>query len=118
GSDCAHPGLRPKDTTVNRQWTAIDLFGGCGGQTGGLKRAGFHVISSVEKDSLAASTYKTNHPEVCLIKRDIRRVISSEFLPNGSTSIDLVAGCPPCQGFSRVRRQNRRRRKGDGRNGL
>src|SRR6266498_1153191 len=100
------------------QWTAIDLFGGCGGLTSGLKRAGFRVISSVELDTLATATYKANHPEVKVFERDIREIDSLAFLGGGVESIDLVAGCTPCQGFSRVRLRNRPRARRDDRNSL
>jgi DNA (cytosine-5)-methyltransferase 1 len=103
---------------VLKPWTAIDLFGGCGGLTTGLKRAGFHVISTVERDELAASTYSANHPQVRMLNQDIRHVPTAALLGDEQSSIDLVAGCPPCQGFSRVRRCNRRRAKRDPRNSL
>ncbi len=101
-----------------KQWTAIDLFGGCGGLTAGLKRAGFRVISSVEFDPLAAATYSANHPKVTVLPKNIRNVPSTAFLTKGVDSVDLVAGCPPCQGFSRVRRRNRPRARRDDRNSL
>jgi len=81
--------------------TAIDLFAGGGGLTVGLKGAGFQVVGAVEIESHAFSTYKVNHPEVCAFKQDIR-TIRGEYLrmlsPDGQ--IDLLAGCPPCQGFT------------------
>jgi len=46
-----------------------DLFSGCGGLTAGLKRAGFDVVSAVELDPLAASTFFENHPEVKLVRK-------------------------------------------------
>jgi DNA (cytosine-5)-methyltransferase 1 len=81
--------------------TALDVFAGGGGLTVGLKRAGFRVVGAVEKEANAFSTYKSNHPEVSAFKQDICTV-SGESLralsPSGK--IDLLAGCPPCQGFS------------------
>jgi DNA (cytosine-5)-methyltransferase 1 len=103
---------------VRAKWRAIDLFSGCGGLSAGLKRAGFKIVSAVEIDKLAASTYSKNHPEVHLIPRDIKDVKSSELMPKKGGKIDLVAGCPPCQGFSRVRRQNRSQAADDPRNNL
>lgn len=47
------------------------MFAGCGGLTAGLKRAGFSVVSGVEIDDLAVSTYESNHPEVNLLHEDI-----------------------------------------------
>lgn len=85
------------------QLVAIDLFSGAGGLTVGLKRAGFRVIAAVEVDPNIARTYQKNHPEVKLIVKDIREVTGKEILRlTGLKKIDLVAGCPPCQGFSKL----------------
>lgn len=42
----------------------IDLFSGCGGVTEGFKACGFVPLAAVEFDSVAASTYRLNHPGV------------------------------------------------------
>ena len=100
--------------------TAIDLFCGCGGLTHGLVNAGFQVIGAVEIDRLAASTYCRNHPDVVIWESDIR-----ELNPNAlksqlgiKNSLSLLAGCPPCQGFSRLRTRNGSRCTDDPRNDL
>ncbi len=96
--------------------TAIDLFAGGGGLTVGLKRAGFHVISSVEIEDNAFSTYKANHPEVSAFKQDVRTIKGlhlKNLSPTGS--VDLLAGCPPCQGFCSL---TSKYRKDDERNEL
>ena len=81
--------------------TAIDLYCGAGGLTHGLKRAGFKVVAGVEIDDEIAKTYKANHPDTKLITKDVREVTGKEILEaTGLKKIDLVAGCPPCQGFS------------------
>jgi DNA (cytosine-5)-methyltransferase 1 len=82
---------------------AIDLFCGAGGLTEGLKKAGFLVVSGVEKDLSAAETYAFNHPEVNLIKEDIKKLDVTSILKGTGvkrTEVDLLAGGPPCQGFS------------------
>lgn len=101
--------------------TAIDLFAGCGGLTQGLRDAGFAVLAAVELDPLAAETYAANHPDVGLLNEDIRTVTAPGLcfacgLAPGD--LDLLAGCPPCQGFSRLRNNNRRDRMDDPRNRL
>lgn len=81
--------------------TAADIFAGGGGLTVGLKRAGFQVVAAVENEPNAFSTYKSNHPEVQAFKQDVRTVKGSSLLKWSPVSkIDLLAGCPPCQGFS------------------
>lgn len=88
-------------------FSAVDLFSGCGGLTQGLKKAGFEVIGAIEKDSSAAATYAANHPKVALVVDDIRVVDEESFrtdLGIASEDLTLLAGCAPCQGFSRHRR--------------
>jgi DNA (cytosine-5)-methyltransferase 1 len=84
--------------------TAVDLFSGAGGLSEGLTRAGFRVLLALDSDPLAIRTYRLNHPAVpdhrilcrdvqTLRQGEIRRLLSRE-------RIDLLAGAPPCQGFS------------------
>lgn len=83
------------------QPTAIDLFSGSGGLTVGLKRAGFRVVAAVEIEPHAFATYKANHPEVQAYKQDIRTIRGKSLLElSPKNEIDLLSGCPPCQGFS------------------
>lgn len=96
--------------------TAVDLFAGGGGLTVGLKRAGFRVVAAVEIERHAFATYKANHPEVQAFKQDISTISGKELLACSPTStVDLLAGCPPCQGFSSL---TSKYRKADPRNEL
>lgn len=93
-----------------RSFTAIDLFGGAGGLTEGLKLAGYTVLATVEIDPTARETYSANHPEVGYLFSDIRQLTGREVLEAvglGVGELDLLAGCPPCQGYSRIRSLNR-----------
>lgn len=114
--------VRPPVPVRSRHWpTAIDLFSGAGGLTLGLRQAHFKVVGAVEIDDLAAETYRTNFPGVRLWEMDIReltvaRVLRELRLRPGQ--LDLLAGCPPCQGFSTLRSLNGHRAVDDDRNDL
>jgi len=85
----------------NNALTAIDLFSGGGGLSLGLKKAGFNVVAAVEINSKITKTYKANHKKTVVIERDIREVTGKEIMELVQCDkIILVAGCPPCQGFS------------------
>jgi DNA (cytosine-5)-methyltransferase 1 len=98
---------------------SLDLFSGVGGLSQGMIKAGFNVVAAIELDKNAAKAYRLNHPEVNVIERDIREVKIAEIkkLLNGK-KLDLLAGCPPCQGFSSVRRKNKKKNVQDSRNAL
>jgi DNA (cytosine-5)-methyltransferase 1 len=101
--------------------TAIDLFSGCGGLTLGLKQSGFAVKCAIEIDPKASAVYAANHPEVRLEVGDIRNIDASKLrksLGLRAGALDLLAGCPPCQGFSRIRKKNNGRSARDPRNSL
>lgn len=104
-----------------RKPTAIDLFSGCGGLTLGLKQAGFKVLGAVELDPLAVSTFKVNHKQVTMWEQDIRKLSASEVLRRFNLQrgdLDLLAGCPPCQGFSTMTTLNGSLSSQDPRNDL
>ena len=102
-------------------YNAIDLFAGCGGMTEGLFAAGYRVVAAVEIDHNAAQTYRANHEqrEVVLYEADIRQVNPDDISQLlGDEPLHLLAGCPPCQGFSTMRRKNKHGAKRDIRNRL
>lgn len=101
------------------KYFALDLFSGCGGLSLGMAQAGFKVAAAVEIDKNATETFKLNHPNTKVINKDIYSVDSSEIkeVLKGET-LHLLAGCPPCQGFSAVRRLNRKMAICDERNNL
>ena len=97
---------------MRRQHTYIDVFAGCGGLSLGLYNAGWKGLFAIEKSEQAFSTLSHN-----LIKKkkhfdwvdwlpqtahDINEVIEnySEQLKRLKGKVTMVAGGPPCQGFS------------------
>lgn len=97
--------------------TYIDLFSGCGGLSLGLHNAGWKGAFAIEKSEDAFKTLEHN-----LIKKkkhfewpnwleqknhDINKVLenNSKNLIDLRGKIDLVAGGPPCQGFSMAGRR-------------
>ncbi|QDT36810.1 DNA cytosine methyltransferase [Stratiformator vulcanicus] len=100
---------------------AIDLFSGCGGLTVGLEDAGYRVVGAIERDDDAATVYALNHPDVHLWHCDIREVNEKDVRGQLSLKVgelDLLAACPPCQGFSTIRTRNGLRPAKDPRNSL
>ncbi len=101
--------------------TAIDLFSGMGGLTQGLRDARFRVLGAVEKLPLAVETYRANHRRTRVLNCDITEVEPSDLARELGLSVgalDLLAGCPPCQGFSSLRTRNGAREVEDRRNDL
>ncbi len=102
-----------------KKYNAIDLFSGCGGLSQGLRSAGFDVVAAFDNDADSVATYRLNHPKTVVFEEDIRNVDPAEIKKIiGDEPLHLLAGCPPCQGFSSVRRLNRKRSVRDDRNGL
>ena len=95
----------------------IDIFAGCGGLSLGLYNAGWKGLFAIEKNFMAFETLKHNlidkkkhfqWPSWLPIKNhDIDEVMTNyrENLKKLSGKVDLVAGGPPCQGFSSAGRR-------------
>lgn len=76
----------------------IDLFCGAGGLTSGFVRAGFEPVLAVEKERDFAATYAENFGNHVLVG-DIEKLLADGLL---DVRADVVAGGPPCQGFSNL----------------
>lgn len=81
----------------------VDLFAGAGGLSCGLGLAGFHTVLANELVPQYAETFKLNHPDTNVVVGDIRNVSEDDLLSKlhlDKGELDLLAGGPPCQGFS------------------
>lgn len=85
--------------------TVVDLFSGAGGTGLGFKQAGFEIIGAIEIDLHAATTYEKNLG-ISVEQTDIRELSPKTFrekLRFKRKQLDVMVGCPPCQGFTRMR---------------
>ena len=96
---------------------AMDLFSGCGGLSTGLEEAGIKVSCAIELDKEIARNYAINHENTLMLNEDIKNISNPQF-KNIGKNIDLVAGCPPCQGFTQINRNNSNNNYKDERNEL
>jgi DNA (cytosine-5)-methyltransferase 1 len=81
----------------------IDLFAGAGGLSVGLEKAGFNCLYANEVSGSYSDTLKENHPESLVQTQDIRSVDAAKVrrtLQISRGDLHLLAGGPPCQGFS------------------
>jgi len=99
------------------KFTAIDAFCGAGGLAAGLERAGFITKAAFDVDGPAVTTFNRNVRSVAFVT-DARELSGHDLLEHAGLELgqlDLFAGGPPCQGFSR---QKRGAHLGDDRNTL
>jgi len=101
--------------------TSIDLFAGAGGLSSGLVAEGFKVAVAVELDPTSAKSYSLNHGRTNIIVDDICNLRGPGLLEQANVArgeLDLLTGCPPCQGFSTLRTKRKEKGSDDPRNDL
>ena len=110
---------RPSATIAYDGPVFIDAFAGCGGLSLGLMRAGWRGLFAIEKDRFAFETLKANFlaprarysyawpdwlvQEPWCIEELLKKHRAELSRLKGR--VDLLAGGPPCQGFSSAGRR-------------
>jgi DNA (cytosine-5)-methyltransferase 1 len=87
------------------RFTCVDSFSGAGGLSLGLSEAGFEILLSFDIDKRCIESIQSNpkyfaHPALC---EDIRNMLGGRLLDMiglKQGELFLLAGGPPCQGFS------------------
>lgn len=97
---------------MDKKHLYIDIFAGCGGLSTGLLNAGWTGLFAIEKNADAFLTFRHNlidgkrhfeWPEwLPICECDINMLLKdhAQELTNLRGEVTLVAGGPPCQGFS------------------
>lgn len=88
-----------------RSLTAIDAFCGAGGLSIGLAKVGFDILLGFDLDNKCVETLKQNTKIVRhkTLQSDVKDMLGGMLLQHAKVAkgeLDLLAGGPPCQGFS------------------
>ena len=83
--------------------TAIDLFCGAGGLSGGFRQAGFRILAGNDLDEFSGQTFTATHDDAIFLSGPIEDIAASDLqraagLRRGE--LDCLVGGPPCQAFS------------------
>lgn len=82
----------------------LDLFCGIGGLSLGLERAGLDPVGGIDEWEEARGTFEHNLGHPCMLSDLTETTVEEieDFFGVGAAEIDVIAGGPPCQGFSTV----------------
>lgn len=115
---------------MNKQYTFVDLFAGCGGFSEGFYKEGFKALAHVEIDKNACETLKERMKYYNYDKEEVERSVLCRDLTDktvkneiqdviGNIEVDVLVGGPPCQSFSTAgRAQDKNSMQNDPRNYL
>ena len=100
---------------VGGAYLAADLFSGAGGLSLGLQAAGYRVVLAVDQDPEAIETHRHHFGGLALNCNlgDPDQVVEVAELV-AAADVELLAGGPPCQPFSRAGRSKIRHRVRNG----
>ncbi|MBN2228598.1 MAG: DNA cytosine methyltransferase [Candidatus Thorarchaeota archaeon] len=97
---------------IRKKGLSVDVFCGAGGLSEGLQATGHRIVLASDFNAHMCETYRYNHPHTLTKQLDLSsiegiieliHIIETEL--HGRT-LNLLAGGPPCQGFSTAGKWN------------
>jgi DNA (cytosine-5)-methyltransferase 1 len=90
-----------------RKLNVIELYAGTGRSVEPFRKWKRATISLlVDSSNLAHKTYRTNYANAPYVRRSLLHMTSREIVAKAGGRIDVLLGCPPCQGFSESGKRN------------
>lgn len=93
--------MKKTSKTITQEIVAVDLFCGAGGLTRGLADAGVHVRMGIDLDPACKYAYEANNHGAKFLMKSVKEVTERDLSQALSGGITLLAGCAPCQTFSK-----------------
>jgi len=95
-------------TKINKKFSFVDTFAGCGGLSLGMENVGFNpvFVNEIEPRFLESYYFNRELPLENYFCDDIKKLVTNfNDYKHHFQNIDLYIGGPPCQGFSMANRQ-------------
>ncbi len=92
---------------MRERLNVVELYAGTGRSSApflGWKRSSVSLL--VDNDQFAVDTYRANFPKVPYRNANLARVAAAKVNAWAGGRVDVLLGCPPCQGFSDVGARN------------
>lgn len=88
--------------STHTEVAAVDLFCGAGGLTYGLQKAGVPVVAGIDLDEQSRHAFTANNGAAKFLAKDISQTSPDEVMELfGDAKVRVLAGCAPCQPFSK-----------------
>src|SRR5438445_6587371 len=94
---------------IRRRFRVVELYAGTARSVQPFRRWPQSRISAlIDFDEYAAETYLANVPDAPYYTRDLTNIRASTIERLAGGKVDILLGCPPCQGFSETGTRNPR----------
>jgi len=92
---------QPSMDTPARKYTIVELYAGTARSADAFRQWRRSRIGLlVDQDEHAAATYRHNHRKAPYLVTNVKALRPAEIEAKAGGKVDILLGCPPCQGFS------------------
>ncbi len=87
--------------TTKKTLNVVELYAGTARSAEAFRKwKKSNIALLIDNNGFAAKTYQANYPKVPYIVGDLTKISSKEIEHKIGGKVDILLGCPPCQGFS------------------